>query len=237
MTNRVHPTAIVGQRVELGEGNIIGPYSVIADGTKMGSYNWVGSHVVLGSPPEHRTVLHMAEWIDGGEGLAAGVEIGSHCVIREFTAVQRGISGPTQIGSRCFIMDKVHVAHDCKIGDFVTLAPGVAFGGHTDVGTGANVGINASTHQFAQIGPGAMIGMGAVVLKDVTGLSVVAGVPARLLGANRVGMERLGFGAGDVNRMHEALRDIEHPNASATISELTDAYVKKMAMKGESRVQ
>lgn len=211
----------------MGEGNAIGPYSVIADGTRLGNHNWIGPHVVVGSPPQHRTVSHRHEWIEPSGAVDWGVEIGSHCVIREFTAVQSGTKSVTQIGSGCFIMDKVHIAHDCAIGDHVTVAPGVVFGGHTRIGTGTNVGINASTHQFVSIGPGAMIGMGAVVLEDVECLAVVAGVPAKLRSVNRVGMQRLGFTSGDIARMSEALQNRESPDAAVAIAEIADEYLRR----------
>lgn len=43
--NKIHPTAIIGKEVVLGEGNTIGPYSVIEGKTYIGDNNTICSHV------------------------------------------------------------------------------------------------------------------------------------------------------------------------------------------------
>src|SRR5438105_9878108 len=40
--NRIHPTAVVGDAVDLGEGNVIGPYAVVLGPCRMGDDNWIG---------------------------------------------------------------------------------------------------------------------------------------------------------------------------------------------------
>jgi sugar O-acyltransferase (sialic acid O-acetyltransferase NeuD family) len=78
-----------------------------------------------------------------------------------------------------------YVAHDCSVGDFVTLAPaakvngGVTLQDHVYVGTGAIVRQGTQNRPMV-IGRGAVIGMGAVVTKSVPAGATVIGNPARL---------------------------------------------------------
>jgi UDP-3-O-[3-hydroxymyristoyl] glucosamine N-acyltransferase len=44
----IHPTAVLGRGVELGENVGIGPYAVLGDGVHVGSGTRVGAHVVVG---------------------------------------------------------------------------------------------------------------------------------------------------------------------------------------------
>lgn len=77
-----------------------------------------------------------------------------------------------------------YVAHDCCIGDFVTFAPGVRCNGHVHIGDYAYIGTNAILRHGTQerplrIGARAVVGMGAVVTKDVPEGTTVVGNPAK----------------------------------------------------------
>jgi UDP-N-acetylglucosamine acyltransferase len=186
----VHPTAVVGDGVVLGTGNVIGPHAVLLGPLTVGDDNWFGPGVVVGTPPEVRGVAHGATWESPVAG--PGVRIGSRNVLREGTVVHQGWQEQTVVGDDCFLMNKVYVAHDTVLADGVTLASTVTMGGHVRIGAGANVGMGATVHQRRVVGAGAMVGMGSVVTRDVPPFALVYGSPARLRGANRVGMARQG---------------------------------------------
>jgi len=77
-----------------------------------------------------------------------------------------------------------YIAHDCIIEDFVTFAPRVCCNGNVHIHKHAYIGTNAVLRQGTStkplvIGEGAVVGMGAVVTKDVEPYTTVVGNPAR----------------------------------------------------------
>lgn len=79
-----------------------------------------------------------------------------------------------------------YVEHDCVIGDFVTFAPAVKCNGNIVIEDHAYIGAGAIIKQGKPgqplfIGRGAVVGMGAVVTKDVAPGVTVVGNPAKPL--------------------------------------------------------
>jgi sugar O-acyltransferase (sialic acid O-acetyltransferase NeuD family) len=79
-----------------------------------------------------------------------------------------------------------YVAHDCRIGDFVTFAPGVKCNGHVIIEDGVYIGAGAVLLPGRKdapllIGRGATVAAGAVVMRNVLPGVTVIGNPARPL--------------------------------------------------------
>ena len=177
--------------VRLGTGNTIGPNVVIIGPVEIGDDNWIGTGAVIGAPPEVRSWPHPRDAQAPSSGN--GVRIGSRNIIREYAQIHQGWKAQTKVGDGAFLMNQVYVAHDCTIADDATLASNVALAGHVGVGAGANLGMKVTVHQYRYIASGAMIGMSAVITRDIPPFAKAYGSPARVFGANRVGMERAGI--------------------------------------------
>ncbi len=190
---QVHPSAVIGDGVELGERVVVGPHTVVMGPARIGDDCWIGPGCVIGTPPEITSAEHNREWT--GVQPHFGVEIGAGTVVRELSTIHQGSYRPTRIGAGCWLLNRVYVAHDCQVGDGVTLSSGTTLGGHILIGDAVNTGMNAVVHQRRVVGPGAMVGMGAAVTRDVPPYALAFGNPVRLHGVNKVGMSRAGIPA------------------------------------------
>lgn len=111
------------------------------------------------------------------------VHIGDGCILSPFVCLTSNIS----IGKSFHANIYSYVAHDCKIGDYVTFAPGVKCNGNVIVEDYAYIGTGAiikpgSAKRPLVIGRGAVIGMGSIVTKSVPEGATVFGNPAKPIG-------------------------------------------------------
>jgi sugar O-acyltransferase (sialic acid O-acetyltransferase NeuD family) len=123
--------------------------------------------------PEERLI----SLIDPGSYVHPTAQIGRGCVIYPncfvgFNAV---------LGQRVFMLSGCIVNHDNRIEDRVVFASGVTLAGCVHVEEGAYLGQSCTVRQHLRIGRNSLIGMGAVVVKEVPPQVVMAGNPARKL--------------------------------------------------------
>ena len=212
----VHPTAIVSPDAQLGRDVSIGPYAVVEDRAVVGDGCEIRAHAVV----KRHTRLGAGNRVHegavlGGEpqdlsfpGHETAVVIGDRNVIREGVTIHRSTKpgGATVVGSDCFLMAYVHVAHDNRIGDRVILANNVMLAGHVELGERAFLGGGAGIHQFCRVGRLAMVGGNAKVVQDCLPFVITDGHPARARGLNVVGLRRAGVTASQLRTLAEAYR-------------------------------
>ena len=109
------------------------------------------------------------------------VQTGSGVVLCPFVTLTSNI----RIGQQFHANIYCYVAHDCLIGDFVTFAPSVHCNGNVVIEDYAYIGSGAVIKQGKPgqplvIGKGAIVGMGAVVTRNVLAGTTVVGNPAKL---------------------------------------------------------
>ena len=214
----IHPTASVDADARLEEGVTIGPYAVVESAVHIGRGTEVRAHAVVKryTTLGQGNVVHEGAVL-GGEpqdlSFAGGesyVRIGDDNRIREGVTIHRGNKpgAATTIGSRCFLMAYVHVAHDCVVEDGAILVNYAGLSGHVHVGAGAFVSGGALFHQFTRIGRLAMIGGNAKVTQDCLPFVVTDGFPARARAVNVVGLRRAGVGVATIRALKEAYRTL-----------------------------
>ena len=214
---RIHPSAIVDPKAELGAGVEIGPYSVIGSHVRIGANSRIGSHVVIDGRTTIGPMATIFPFASIGhipqdlkyKGEPSELVVGANNIIREHVTMNTGTSGGgmvTRVGDNCLFMVGAHVAHDCKIGDHVIMANNATLAGHVQIGEWAVLGGLCAVHQFARIGKHAMIGGMSGVEHDVIPYGSVVGNRARLAGLNIIGLKRRGFTRDQIHTLRTAYR-------------------------------
>ena len=225
--NNIHPLAVVDPEAKLGDNNIIGPFCVIDKNVVIGDNNHFLNNVTV----------HFGARIGNGNEFFPGAsvstkpqdlkfqgeettcEIGDNNSIRENVTISRGTAskGKTVIGSGNLLMENMHVAHDCVIGNGCIIGNSTKFAGEVVVEDYAIISATCLFHQFCRVGSYAMIGGGTRTSQDIPPYSTVAREPATYCGLNLIGLRRHKFSPQQIEDIHEVYRIIY--NRSFTMDE------------------
>lgn len=195
----IGPFCVVGPDVELGDGVILHSHAVVSGRTTLGSGCKVFPFASLGEPPQD------IKYKDEPSALT----VGPNTLIREHVTIHRGTKNGhlhTRVGANCFLMIGAHIAHDCEIGDNVTLVNGVTLGGHVSVGDGAIIGGLSAVHQFVRIGAYSFVGGMSGVAADLIPYGMALGNRANLSGLNVIGLKRKGLPREQIHEVRQAYR-------------------------------
>lgn len=121
--------------------------------------------------------VHYATLVDPGASVAADARIAPGSQVLAGAVV----GAAAQVGRHCILNYGAIVTHECRVADFVSIAPAACLGGRTVLGEGVEVGLGARVLPRLEIAAGVVVGAGAVVTQSVASRSTVAGVPARVL--------------------------------------------------------
>jgi sugar O-acyltransferase (sialic acid O-acetyltransferase NeuD family) len=91
------------------------------------------------------------------------------------------LTSSIHIGSCVLINLNCTIGHDCIIGDYVELSPGVHVSGNCKIGNFVNIGTNATILPGIKIGNNVTVGAGSVITKDIPDNSLVVGVPGKVI--------------------------------------------------------
>ena len=109
--------------------------------------------------------------------LASTIQLGQGTVVMAGAILNPSSS----VGNHCIINTGASIDHDCKIHDFVHIAPHCTLCGQVIVGEGTWVGANTTIIQGIHIGKDCYIGAGSVVVKDIPDGCLCYGNPARII--------------------------------------------------------
>lgn len=221
----VGPFALIDPEVTVGDGCEIGPHVVLRNGTELGSKCRLGPGVVIGEPP-----MDVAY-----QGEATGVRIGNDNDFREYVTIHRatGIGTSTVIGNNNLIMPYSHIAHNCRIGSRVTIANSCQLAGYVEVQDYAVLGGMTGIHQHVRVGAYAMLGACSYLAKDLPPYMLGAGIPFRVRGINRVGLNRAGWDSERIRILREIYRIVYRSRHN--LSEALGTLSKRFPQSVEAR--
>jgi acetyltransferase-like isoleucine patch superfamily enzyme len=174
---RIAPGAVIENGVTIGEGTVIGPNAVVRSGAHIGRYCEIKSGAVIcdtGFGFERDAQNRPLRMVHLG-----GVRIGDHVEVGALTTVVQGALADTVLEDYVKINDHVHIAHNCRIGEGTIIGGSAYLSGSIRVGKYCWISPNCSIRQKLVIGDEAIVGIGAVVVRNVEARSTVYGNPAK----------------------------------------------------------
>ena len=193
--------ARIGDDIDIGPGNWIGPGVTILSGTSIGKGNAFLPGVMVGLPSRQR--LQRCDRTCPSE--EPRVEIGDDNIFFEYCSIHAPMQEVTSIGDGNSIGARCHISHDCRLGDSVIIAANCSLGGYACVQTKANLGLGVDVHPRRVVGEYAMCGAGAVIIRHIYPGAKVAGVPARYIDVNEIGLARAGYDALTIKVWRDAI--------------------------------
>jgi hypothetical protein len=102
---------------------------------------------------------------------------------QEGTVVNAGVvvGALTRLGRFVHVNRSASLGHDGVLDDFTTVGPGCVLAGHVHLERGAYLGAGVVCAPKVTVGANAVVGAGAVVVRDVPANTVVVGNPARVI--------------------------------------------------------
>jgi UDP-N-acetylglucosamine acyltransferase len=218
MATTIHPSSVVSPGAEIGEDCTVDPFVIIDDDTVIGDGNRIGpgTHVrrhsrigngntfsgncCIGYEPQNITL---------DPDNRGGVVIGDGNTFREFCTVHRSTEHPaTVVGDNGLFMVNSHIAHDCVVGDRVTMINNSVLAGFVELSDHAVLSAYVAIHQYCRVGRYAMVGAYSKIVQDVVPFTLVDGNPARVYGTNTVGLRRASFSTTEKSTIKKAIRAV-----------------------------
>ena len=172
----VHDHPVLGGRDWL-RGTRAPPLVVLGIGVSSARARATARYDALGA--RYPTLVHPSASIGRRVSLAPGVIVTAGCIVT--TDVIVGAHTHLNLGAS--------VSHDCVLGRWVTLAPGVRLAGNVTLGDGCDVGVAAAAIPGVEVGAWSIVGAGAVITRSLPPDVTAVGVPARVTSTRQPGWQ------------------------------------------------
>lgn len=163
---QIHPTAYVAPNdVVIGANSIVHAGAIVLPRSLIGDHCAIGPGTVVGTDAfevDNSVSPRRIQAQAGGVRIEDHVEIQAKCTI-----VRSTFGGFTSIGRESKFDCQIHLAHDCVVGNRVSIAACAEISGRVVIGDDAFIGPNCSVSNGVCIGAKAHLTLGAVVVKDV----------------------------------------------------------------------
>ena len=240
--NKIHPTAIVDPKAEIGEDVEIGPYCVIDGGVRLGKGCRLDTQVrikgrtTIGPNNQffHSCIVgELPQDIGFEDAPHSTLRIGEGNTIREYVQIHAStLEKGTIIGNHNFIMSLSHIAHDVEMGDHNILVQACIMGGHSLIEDHVYLGGACGLHPHIRVGSHAIIGGMTTVIQDVPPYLMVVSESRSCVveGVNSIGMRRANFSVESrkaIKRAYKTLfvEGVSVPKGLASIrKELLEKY-------------
>ncbi len=238
--NQISPLAYVHPKAELGDNNIIGPFCYIDENTVIGNDNVLRNGVTI----NYGVRLGNSNEIFPGASLGTKpqdlkfkgedttCQIGDSNSIRENVTISRGTASKTStiVGSNNLLMESVHIAHDCVVGNGCVIGNSSKFAGEVTIDDYAIISGGVLCHQFCHIGSYVMIQGGCRFSQDIPPYIIAGKEPTHYCGINLVGLRRKGFNNELIDNIHEAYRIIY---SKGLLKEAIDEILQRLPQNDE----
>lgn len=190
----IMPSAVVeaehvGRGCTIGNNTYVGQDVVIEDNVWIGHNVTVFNRVHIGANTRINSGTVIGTdgfgYFKDKDGISekvrhfGGVTIGHDVEIGANTCIDRGTIDDTVIGNYVKIDNLCHIAHNVVIGDKSKVIALSMLGGSAELDESAYVAPGCMVKNQARIGANSVIGMAAVVLKDIDADTVAIGMPAK----------------------------------------------------------
>lgn len=99
------------------------------------------------------SIIHPAAWISPSSAIGDGTVVLAGAVV----------GASTRIGRHCIVNTRASVDHDCIVGDFVHVCPGVTVAGHATIGAGSWIGAGSTVVDRVRVADGSFVTAHALV--------------------------------------------------------------------------
>lgn len=212
--NQISSLAYVHPEAKLGDNNVIGPFCYIDRNTIIGDNNVFQNSVTINYGARignNNEILAGASISTKPQDLKFKgedtiCEVGDNNSIRENVTISRGTAskGTTKVGNNNLLMENMHIAHDCVVGNGCIIGNSTKFAGEVIVDDFAIISATVLIHQFCRIGSYVMIQGGSRTSMDIPPFVIAGKEPIRYAGLNIIGLRRRGFSNELIELIKEA---------------------------------